>query len=75
MAKEYKTKECEGECPKCGSYNVGHCDTHWYDDSRSEIMQCNECTQEFTEAYVSMYCSTEWEQDVDLNSKTLFDKY
>jgi len=75
MAKEHKIKECEGECPKCGSHNVAYYDTDWCDETRIEIMQCNECTQEFTESYASIYCNTEWEQDVDLNSKTLFDKY
>ena len=76
MAKEYKTKECEGECPKCGGYDYDVVD--WEqdnDDTETVYCACNDCQLRFSQFYCRAYCGTEWEQDVDLNSKTLFDKY
>ena len=75
MAKEIVTKECEDECPKCGSYKYNVIDSTWDDDTEIIYCECNDCSLQFNQTYIRAYCNSGFEQDVDLNTKTLWDKY
>jgi len=69
----YKEKECEGSCPKCGSFKITYIDTDWYNDTEMNYCSCDDCNTEFTQYYAKVYCNTSWEEKENLNTKLLWD--
>lgn len=56
-------KECEGECPKCGSGNINWHGSEDIDDGRVYDAECDDCQCVFTEEYNLKYCVSVIEED------------
>ncbi len=59
--KDKKTKECIGECPKCGSHMLDYDDTH---DEPAQVrypFKCQFCGCKGEEVYSVTYIETEYD--------------
>ena len=72
---ETKEKDCQGMCPVCGSVDVEFVDSEQYDNSETDYFECLQCNTKFHEEYavVRDYRITEYEVEIPLNDRTLFD--
>lgn len=61
MLKDWKSKECIGDCPKCGGGNLDYGTSEGLDDSRVYPFTCNDCGCKGREVYIEKYACTEWE--------------
>lgn len=72
---ETKEKECQGVCPVCDSDDVDFVDSEYNSDTETEYYKCNACRAIYHEIIniTRDYCITEYEVEIPLNDRTLFD--
>jgi hypothetical protein len=56
-------KDCEGECPKCGSMNVGYGSMQIDGNSMHYPGNCGDCDTDFKEWYSIEYVDSEYEKE------------
>ena len=62
-----KTKQCENQCPKCGSEDIEWSNMEYAGPSQSAV--CNTCECSFVEHYE--YTETTWQGEDDENNDTI----
>lgn len=52
-------KECQGQCVKCGSYNIAYGTAEFVGEELFYECSCEDCGAEFREWYALKYIETE----------------
>jgi len=60
-----ETKECLGECPKCGSNNLDYGEAEILDTTLRYPVICLDCGKEFAEDYNIVYSETSYSDNND----------
>lgn len=57
-----KSKECEWDCPKCGSSNIEYGSSELFENDIWYKAVCEDCWCEFSERYDIVYSETIYEE-------------
>ena len=60
MDKDWESKKCVGDCPKCGKNNLNYGLSEGLDDTRVYPFTCEDCGCEGRECYSEIYTETEY---------------
>lgn len=58
-----RRKECVGECPKCGSFDIEYGSNKLFENDIWYKAVCEECWCEFTERYDLVFSETTYEEE------------